>query len=67
LVPYEDATLTGIVGAGIVLDASEFITPFDLSWTTSFSNASHPALNYKIYLSYENGSDVITTPDATPA
>jgi hypothetical protein len=39
----------------------------DLSWTASFSNASHPVLNYKIYLSYEHGSDVITTPDATPA
>lgn len=39
----------------------------DLNWTASYSNASHPVLNYKIYLSSVNGSNVITTPDATPA
>jgi titin len=36
-----------------------------LTWTSSFSNASHPVLNYKIYLSSEGGSTVIVTPDAT--
>jgi hypothetical protein len=39
----------------------------DLSWTASYSNASHPVLNYRIYLSSAYGSNVITTPDATPA
>jgi titin len=34
----------------------------DLTWTASYSNASHPVLNYKIYLSSVNGSNVITTP-----
>jgi hypothetical protein len=36
-----------------------------LSWTPSASSASHPVLNYKIYLSSAFGSTVIVTPDAT--
>jgi titin len=36
-----------------------------LSWTASFSNASHSVLNYKIYLSSSNGNQVIVTPDAS--
>jgi hypothetical protein len=36
-----------------------------LSWTASFSNASHPVLNYKIYLSSALGNSVIVTTDAT--
>jgi titin len=36
-----------------------------LSWTASFSNSSHPVLNYKIYLSSAYGNQVIVTPDAT--
>eukprot|EP01039_Chlorochromonas_danica_P011387 gene11387-12722_t len=39
----------------------------DLNWTASFSNASHPVLNYKIYLSSAYGNNVIITPDATPS
>jgi hypothetical protein len=36
-----------------------------LSRTASFSNASHPVLNSKIYLSSAFGNNVIVTPDAT--
>ncbi len=36
-----------------------------LTWTSSFSNASHPVLNYKIYLSSSGGQSIIVTPDAT--
>jgi len=38
-----------------------------LSCTASFSNASHPVLNYKIYISSAFGNSVIVTPDATPS
>lgn len=35
-----------------------------LSWTASFSNASHPVLYYKIYLTMGGSTSIVTTSDA---
>eukprot|EP01039_Chlorochromonas_danica_P011550 gene11550-12931_t len=38
-----------------------------LSWTPSYSNASHPVLYYNIYMFSDDGSVTIQTPDDTPS